>query len=399
VKELERDEVLAFLRDASRREEWSDYVLTSDWRDYRRIRLREADLSGANLNRANLMGADLSSVNLRGADLRGAQLGLANLYGANLYEADLRNAFLARTHLLAANLSGANLSGAFVGGTDLSGAELSGAKLSGAKFSGAKLSGAKLSGADLSGADLSEADLSEADLSGAVADSPVLLGATLLISVDLSVFCRSPTAHEEPSSVDFRSIVLSLGEPRLKEFLRKTGMPDVFVEYNVDCARSLSPEGRLKLLQSTFISYGGPDEAFARKLNEALQAQGVTTFFFKDHAPPGEKLHRMMRTKVNSHDRVILVCSASALERPGVVNELEETLAREARDGGATYLLPITLDKHVFASWKPSNSDVSQAVRDRVIADFSEHEDREKFDAAIARLIGVLKKPLTSSPP
>jgi len=42
------------------------------------------------------------------------------------------------------------------------------------------------------------------------------------------------------------------------------------------------------LLQSTFISYGGPDEAFARKLNDALEKRGVITFFFKDDAPPGE---------------------------------------------------------------------------------------------------------------
>lgn len=36
------------------------------------------------------------------------------------------------------------------------------------------------------------------------------------------------------------------------------------------------------MMQSVFISFGGPDEAFARKLNEALHSNGVRTFFFRN---------------------------------------------------------------------------------------------------------------------
>jgi hypothetical protein len=149
------------------------------------------------------------------------------------------------------------------------------------------------------------------------------------------------------------------------------------------------------MFQSTFISYGGPDEAFARKLTRALQDRGVTTFFFKDDAAPGERLHRVMSEGVNDHDRVILICSRNSLERPGVQNELEETLSREARDGGATYLLPIRLDDHVLGGWEPDRKNLARTLRDRVIADFSNHDDLDSFSREMAKLLAVLK---TSTP-
>src|SRR5262249_1228627 len=125
----------------------------------------------------------------------------------------------------------------------------------------------------------------------------------------------------------------SLRSPNLKTFLQRTGMPEVFIEYMVECAESLNGSIIRKMLQSTFISYGSPDEEFARKLYEALHRNGVTTFFFAEHAVPGDKLHRMMRKGVNEYDRVILVCSRASLDRKAVLNEIAETQAREARDG------------------------------------------------------------------
>jgi hypothetical protein len=152
------------------------------------------------------------------------------------------------------------------------------------------------------------------------------------------------------------------------------------------------PDGTRNDLQSTFISYGGPDIAFAKKLNEALKLRGVHTFFFQDDATPGVKLHDVMHTGVNDHDRVILVCSRASLERRGLLNELEETLAREARDGGATYLLPIRLDDYVINEWRPSKPGLAQRVRDRVIADFRDHEDPAVFASAIAKVMAALKR-------
>lgn len=151
--------------------------------------------------------------------------------------------------------------------------------------------------------------------------------------------------------------------------------------------------GTANKFESIFISYGHPDEAIARKLYEALHRNGVTTFFFPKYAKPGEKLHRLMRKGVNEHDRVILVCSRHSLDRKDVLNEIEEILAREARDGGASYLLPIRLDDYVFTGWKPPNADVAQAVRDRVVVDFEGADKNDaKFQAGLQKLIRALRK-------
>jgi hypothetical protein len=193
--------------------------------------------------------------------------------------------------------------------------------------------------------------------------------------------------------VDFSAILKSIRSPNLKDFLQRTGIPEVAVEYMVDCALSLKTDV-FKMLQSTFISYGGPDEPFARKLYEALHRNGVTTFFFPEHAVPGKKIGRTMREGVNKYDRVILICSERSLTRTGVLAEIEHTLSREDRDGGASYMIPVVIDDYLFSGWKPANADVALVLNERVAADFrGADNDDAKFSEALRRLIAALKRP------
>ncbi len=100
-----------------------------------------------------------------------------------------------------------------------------------------------------------------------------------------------------------------------------------------------------------------------------------------------------MRDGVNEHDRVILVCSRASLDRRGVQNELEEILAREAREGGKALLVPIRLDDYVLSGWNPRRTGLAQAVRDRVVADFrGADRDLQVFDNAIMRLLAALRR-------
>lgn len=158
-----------------------------------------------------------------------------------------------------------------------------------------------------------------------------------------------------------------------------------------DCSGS-GPTPRPDLYRSAFISYGGPDELFARRLCETLQQKRVRCFLFTEHAIPGAKLHRTVRKGIAEYDRVILICSRASLNRKGVLTELEETLDREHRDG-EHYLIPIRLDDYVFNGWKPKNPDVAQAVRDRVVADFTgADQDEAKLQAGLLKLISALRK-------
>lgn len=355
-------------------------IVHSDWSE---VALCGASMDCADISRTNLGLADLEGVRLRGADLTGS-----TLWRANLRHSEPKGACLALTNLDGADLLGAGLVHAILRGAHAEQADFSRANLLGANFTTANLRGAKFVKAYLEDAVFDGAEIRETLMGGAV------LAGTHLTDVNLEALCDVGFIdHQRPSYVDSRSIILSLRVPRLKEFLQRTGMPEVFAEYMIDCARSLDPQGVFKLLQSTFISYGGPDTDFAQKLNDALLRNGVTTFFFAKDAIPGKKLHRVTRDGVNQHDRVILVCSKASLDRPGVVNEITETLQREARDGRKEYLIPITLDDHVFSGWKPDDPGVAQAIHDRVVADFrGAGTDKEVFDEGVMRLIAALKK-------
>jgi uncharacterized protein YjbI with pentapeptide repeats len=247
---------------------------------------------------------------------------------------------------------------------------------------------------DLSNVDLTDTFFHQADF-GNSDFAKAMLGHVALIDSDVRALCRANETlfHIASSHVDHTTIVRSLLAPNLKDFLLRTGMPPIFVDHTIECARTIDKPMLSPTMRSTFISYGGPDTAFARKLYEALHENGVTAFFFPEHAVPGERLHRMMREGVNQHDRVVLVCSKASLTRPGVLNEIEEALAREAREGGETYLIPIRLDDYVFSGWAPTRPDLAQAIRDRVVADFTGAlDDNARFDAALLRLLRALKR-------
>jgi len=144
---------------------------------------------------------------------------------------------------------------------------------------------------------------------------------------------------------------------------------------------------------SVFISYGGPDEEFARRINQYLVQHSVKTWFFPEDALSGQKLHRVMSDGVAKHDRVLLVCSEASLKRPGVLNELERVLEREAREGGSEILIPISIDDYVFGEWAPDRADLAAQVRSRVIASFpSCADDSDGFTTAAGKLLRALKK-------
>jgi len=169
-------------------------------------------------------------------------------------------------------------------------------------------------------------------------------------------------------------------------------MPLVVAIYTIDVIRSLDPNGLFNLMYSTFISYGGPDEPFAIKLQEALQSNGVTTFLFKKDAVPGQALSDVMRGQVREKDRIVVICSEKSLDRPGVLNEMELALRREASEGGHTLLIPIAIDAYVHDGWQPENGNLKEAVLERVIADFIDADtDQAKFDQGMERLLRALR--------
>lgn len=148
-----------------------------------------------------------------------------------------------------------------------------------------------------------------------------------------------------------------------------------------------------EMFNSLFISYGGSDEAAAVIINAYLKQKGIKTWFFPDDALPGQKLHRMMYEGVNSHDRVLLLCSQRSLSRPGVLNEIERVLEREAKEGGSEILIPIALDGFVFGDWAPHHLDLAEQIRSRVITKIEVSQiESEYVQKQLSKLIAALSK-------
>lgn len=327
---------------------------------------------------------DFSHISLRKANISAIHLAHIDLSCADLQESRFGEVVLDRVCLDGATLTATEWYDVSLRGCSLRGASLDLARIGWSNWGYNDFNKTRL--------DLTlfrEVSMGTGDFTSAMLDS------TMLIGCDIRALCRaSPTLiHTGPSSVDYESVVKSILAPNLKDFLLRAGMPPIFVDYTVECALAVDNPALSRMMQSTFISYGGPDTAFARKLYEALHQNGVKTFFFPEHAVPGKRLHRLMREGVNQHDRVVLVCSQASLTRPGVLNEIEETLAREAREGGESYLIPIRLDDYVFSGWAPARPDLAQAIRDRVVADFTgTMADDDAFNAALLKLLAALRK-------
>nr|WP_229262012.1 toll/interleukin-1 receptor domain-containing protein [Duganella guangzhouensis] len=146
------------------------------------------------------------------------------------------------------------------------------------------------------------------------------------------------------------------------------------------------------MYDTLFISYGGPDEKAAASINSYLASHGVKTWFFPKDSVPGEKLHRTMSEGINSHARVLLLCSQHSLVRPGVLNEIERVLEREAREGGGTILIPVALDDFVYQDWAPKRPDLAIQVRDRVIPKLTRDKAGEIDVTSLDRVLAALNR-------
>jgi hypothetical protein len=333
------------------------------------------------------------NVNLDGANLSELDLRAASFYGASLRGVNFRGADLTYVQFKSADLTNAILDSTRIGCTDLIGATFVEASFRNADFTGACLAAADCRGADFSLAWLNNTDISRSNFREAVF-SNTRLSSVKFCDLDVGPFCNEKTLqHHGLSTFDSRAVIKSQYHPALKQFMLDCGEPEIFATYMIDCAKAIEAPLLRILMQSTFISYGGPDEKFARKVYDRLRAHKVITFFFPESATVGERIDNEVFRRIEEHDRVLLVCSRYSLQRPGVLHEIQETLDREARDGGATYLLPIMIDDYVLTEWKKTNRDLAERISRRIIGDFrGTARSKHKFDTAMDRVIAALRK-------
>ena len=81
--------------------------------------------------------------------------------------------------------------------------------------------------------------------------------------------------------------------------------------------------------------------------------------------------------------------AASVVHR---LNEIERVLAREAKDGGSSVLIPIAIDDHVFEDWAPEKSDIATQIREINIETIDKDIKTEKTQKVLNKLLKALSK-------
>ena len=319
-----------------------------------------------NLWQANLRGNSRTGPDLSGIDLHDAQLAMANLSGATLHRANLSKAVLTGANLLRANLRDTTLTKADLSETTCRVVDFRGANLREGKFTRTDLSGANLTRSDLRQAELIrtnfvQTNCREADFSRAYL-AEILLGDTDLTASEGLDTCE----YGAPSTIDHRTLAKSGRLPL--SFLRGCGLPDALIDY----LPSLLNEPFQ--FYSVFISYSHQDEAFARRLYDALQGKGVRCWYTPEDIQGGKKIHEQIDQAVRIHDKLLLVLSERSMNSEWVKTEIANARKREVAEQ-KRLLFPIRLvDFETIRNWTcfdaDTGKDSAREIREYFIPDF-----------------------------
>lgn len=291
-----------------------------------------------------------------------------------------------RLDLSGADLSGADLRGADLTGADLFGANLSGADLSGAGLFGADFFAANLIGANLIGANLFMANLFGADLTGANLKDATLHGTVVAACNLAQCVGLDAVVHQGPSSIGVDTLAQSFRDagnrltPELETFFLGAGVPK---ELLAALPRILA---EVKYC-SCFVCYGEPDLAFADRLVKDLKARGVSCWLYSMDATPGRRTWEEIGRRRREAEKMIVLCSAKALVRDGVLKEIEEQI-----DEAPDKMVPVSLD----GLWQEPGFRVMRGQRDlkpflldRNYADFS---SEATYEVSMEKLLKGLKR-------
>jgi hypothetical protein len=152
--------------------------------------------------------------------------------------------------------------------------------------------------------------------------------------------------------------------------------------------------------RTVFISYGGPDEQIARRFNDALRHSGVETYFYKEDAVPGRVIVEEMQAQIAKFDRVLLICSRSAPQRPGWRFEVEHALQRENSEGTGRVLLPVSIDDCLDADSPWHQDRLLKTLCEQNVTPFQGTlDDSAKFNKSLGRILTALESDELPAPP
>jgi hypothetical protein len=266
--------------------------------------------------------------------------------------------------------------------------------------------------ADLRGAFLHNTNLDKADLNEVII-GPYYSGnyvnkylgknehLTFISDIDLGLAKGlKEVEHQGPSTLSLGTIKKSNGKiPEV--FLRGCGLGDYEIEIvklwrkgmdrneftniaydlvNLYCGDGLQ-------FYSCFISYDNADEAFARKLHDDLQDNGVRCWFAPEDMKIGDRIRPRIDQEIRLRDKLLVILSENSVDSEWVGDEVEAALEEE-KHSGCTILFPIRLDDTVMdvrRDW------AAKIRRRRHIGDFTGWEEEVQYRKGFERLLRDLK--------
>jgi hypothetical protein len=121
-------------------------------------------------------------------------------------------------------------------------------------------------------------------------------------------------------------------------------------------------------LYRCFISYAYQDEPFPQRLYDDLKRAGVPVWKFNEDAVLGRPVWGNIDRAISAHDKVIVVCSETSLQRPAILREIDRAILKEDRlhldrqkdpTIDEDVLFPVMLDDYLLQTWQhPRKADV-----------------------------------------
>ena len=198
---------------------------------------------------------------------------------------------------------------------------------------------------------------------------------------------RTDAARHRAHAIDVHTLYDSQGTiPEV--FLRGCGLPDEFIAYIP------SFTGKAIKFYSYFISYSHKDKAFARRLHDGLQGEGIRCWLDEKQLLPGDDIYTQVDRGIRLWDKVLLCASEASLTSWWVENEIDTAFDKEQKlfkERGERHLavIPLNLDGFIFDGWKNGRKTV---VTSRLAADFTNWEsDNAKFEEQFELLVKALR--------
>ena len=157
---------------------------------------------------------------------------------------------------------------------------------------------------------------------------------------------------------------------------------------------------------SCFISYAHTQDAFAEKLHNDLEAQGVSCWKDSHDMAGGQAYRTQIVRAIRNNAKLIVICSEASVQREGVIEEIIAAMNRE-RETHTQKLFPLRLDNFIISRdildiadakmdeggvW---TEDWVRYVRAFHIPDFSQWEDEAAYQKEFAKLLRDLQQPPT----